>query len=841
MIVKTHSVFIFALLLSLNSFSQAWESRIVEPGGMIGLLSSIPTQDGGLITAGAVGPQSRFPYAVKLDETGFPEWSLTIHDSLTPSSNVMYVGALRNGYVAAHQRLLVNGLSGVAIHRLTISGQIVDTLILSYSLHNEYPTWVDTASDGNILLGVTQYNVAAYCDGYRLIKLDTNLQVLWTTFLPISDPQTLGATYAPDSDGGVVVATSFTSDSAFYTSVDSAGNVDWIKTYTGFLHTGICRAPNGGYCSIVFDPLSLSLGIPPSVFQMDSLCDSLRMTPVVLSSGEEFAMQRLLGIAYANNSYYVFGRMQDTITFDYVGAMVVRIDTNGNILWFRHVGASVSMWTNALGEMPQGGCTVVGSTDFLLGNDGYVIRIDSAGNTANAWIAGSLYADTNASCTPDSAEPQLAGAIVTAINTVTTQQVWTVSSMDGSFILPADTGSWNVNFTPTIGYYTPSCSFASGFSGSVQQQFDSLFGQVPFEMIPNIHDLRVHLIAIVPPRPGRNFTYQLQFTNAGSCIESGSVNFRLDSIFTIDSTSSLPDTTNGNTLTWNFSNLAPLASSSIYIHAYCDSTLAIGTPSQQDAWIFPVVNDTTPNDNSFTHHQNVMASYDPNLKEVSPNGIGPAGNIPPQQGYLTYTVHFQNTGNDTAFNIVVRDSLSQYLDPGTLQVLGASHPYVTTMTNDGVVSFRFLNILLPDSFVNEPASHGYVVFRIAVRPNLSDGTIIENIAGIYFDFNTVVMTNTVINTIDYWLGVESSTEIQNTVSIYPNPALEYFSVATNSIYSGMYTITDLAGRELQSAVFSGSTFTVNRNNIPAGCYVLYLTDENGVLVSSCRIVFCSSL
>jgi hypothetical protein len=58
------------------------------------------------------------------------------------------------------------------------------------------------------------------------------------------------------------------------------------------------------------------------------------------------------------------------------------------------------------------------------------------------------------------------------------------------------------------------------------------------------------------------------------------------------------------------------------------------------------------------------------------------------------------------------------------------------------VAWTFDNILLPDSNVNEPESHGYVKFTIELKDSIPQDTKIENFAGIYFDFNDPVITNT---------------------------------------------------------------------------------------------------
>jgi hypothetical protein len=64
-----------------------------------------------------------------------------------------------------------------------------------------------------------------------------------------------------------------------------------------------------------------------------------------------------------------------------------------------------------------------------------------------------------------------------------------------------------------------------------------------------------------------------------------------------------------------------------------------------------------------------------------------------------------------------------------------------------VLNFHFDNILLPDSNVNEPLSHGQVTFTIRPKNNLPLGTRIENFADIYFDFNDPIRTNTTLNTL----------------------------------------------------------------------------------------------
>jgi hypothetical protein len=74
-------------------------------------------------------------------------------------------------------------------------------------------------------------------------------------------------------------------------------------------------------------------------------------------------------------------------------------------------------------------------------------------------------------------------------------------------------------------------------------------------------------------------------------------------------------------------------------------------------------------------------------------------------------------------------------------MVNANYKYSLQITGNKIVEWHFDNILLPDSNVNEPASHGSIVYRIKPKPSLQIGNIVRNKASIYFDYNTAVITN----------------------------------------------------------------------------------------------------
>ncbi len=237
--------------------------------------------------------------------------------------------------------------------------------------------------------------------------------------------------------------------------------------------------------------------------------------------------------------------------------------------------------------------------------------------------------------------------------------------------------------------------------------------------------------------------------------------------------------------------------------------------------------------------QNIGA-YDPNDKRAEPQGLDNEGYITATQP-LDYTVRFQNTGTDTAFTVVLRDTLSANLDITTLYLTGASHPYTFQIIGSNVLEWTFPNILLPDSNVNEPLSHGFVSFGINQIDGNAPGTEITNRAGIYFDFNPPIITNTTLNTViaDYktWFTFIQSPESKLQLGIYPNPnngtfSLDFTTQATNNYEFVMY---DLAGTKQFGQTLTGNAPYVMQPDLPTGMYIYQLL-ENGVAVNMGKVV-----
>ncbi|KAA3629119.1 MAG: T9SS C-terminal target domain-containing protein, partial [Bacteroidetes bacterium] len=226
--------------------------------------------------------------------------------------------------------------------------------------------------------------------------------------------------------------------------------------------------------------------------------------------------------------------------------------------------------------------------------------------------------------------------------------------------------------------------------------------------------------------------------------------------------------------------------------------------------------------------QEVIGAYDPNDKNGYPKGVGEERFIDVGQD-VEYRIRFQNTGTDTAFTVIIEDVLSSHWDMESLRLGASSHPYELEIRGDDTLRFVFNNILLPDSTANEPASHGFIKFKISQQPELPLGTIIENEAAIFFDFNEPVITNTTVHRLgeDYLgvVGVNSPVIPGLEVSVSPNPFSETTSIYLSGIEfeEAQLTLYNAQGMLVDQQSFSTNKYSLNRGSLAGGIYWFEIT------------------
>lgn len=421
-------------------------------------------------------------------------------------------------------------------------------------------------------------------------------------------------------------------------------------------------------------------------------------------------------------------------------------------------------------------------------------------------VTGKVFADVNNNGVQDAGESPIAQKVIQ----FQSNNWYAISDANGEYVanLPANTTFTET--TPTLSYYatTPSSYNVNLAMGQVDSLND--FALYP---TPNVNDLRVSLISGVA-RPGFDMNYWLTYKNEGTTTLTGSVSLTYDNaILTFLSSSIAPTSQSGNVLTWNFSNLPPLTTENFHLLFNVNTTTPLGTPLNATANISPSATDATPNNNTSIDSRLIQGAYDPNEKLVSSAFLTPSQVSAGTE--LEYTIFFQNTGTDTAFNIKVIDSLTQKLDISSLKILAASHNYSVSFSNPRAITFHFPHILLPDSNVNEVESHGFIKYRIRPITSLVLGEVVPNRGDIYFDYNMPILTNVATTTISNVLDIEES--IKEEVSFFPNPVSDKLTIKAKG--EGVVILQDLQGRILQKQSFSNIA-ELSVKAYPAGLYLI---------------------
>ncbi|GJM35710.1 MAG: hypothetical protein DHS20C18_47110 [Saprospiraceae bacterium] len=319
---------------------------------------------------------------------------------------------------------------------------------------------------------------------------------------------------------------------------------------------------------------------------------------------------------------------------------------------------------------------------------------------------------------------------------------------------------------------------------------------------------------------------KFRLKNAGSSVMANELNFRIveDVVMYMQDTFYLPAGEEklvqmpANGSTWRIeAEQEPGHPGSYRPVAWLEGCGGINQPGLVN--LFPT-NDTDPFVSVFC--MQISAAFDPNDKQGFPLGLGEDGLIEPNQP-LDYMIRFQNTGNDTAFLVTIVDTLTENLDWASIRPGTSSHPYQFEATPEGIVRFIFDPIMLPDSNVNEAGSHGFVRFHINQKADLPLGTVIENSAGIYFDFNEPVITNRTKHTLgrDFIVTANKNPIMPNlAVNIAPNPFTHVvnFDLEGISIGQGRLYLFDTTGKRIRALDFSESSFQLSGQNLAPGIY-----------------------
>jgi hypothetical protein len=495
---------------------------------------------------------------------------------------------------------------------------------------------------------------------------------------------------------------------------------------------------------------------------------------------------------------------------------VAMLDSSGTEQWIQPAYSITSAtWFNGIEISGTDNVFVTGATGGLLTMAG-----DTATTTASCLVRladnanvmeGFVFNDSNNDGVKNSGEPGIQNVILQLDGGYYVEN----SASDGKYNMYTTSGAHSVGI-PNLPLYhtlTTASTQTATFSGMGNTDTANHFGLFP---VANVKDLQVDITPVTSVKAGYVIDYMITCKNVGTLAQNATLTVVGDGILVYVGSSPVATTISGTTLTWNLGILNPGQIEMIHALYNIPSSTAVGTPVNSTATLDPVSGDTTATNNTMISAVAVTAPFDPNYKMVDIDTLWDITS----SGWLEYTIHFQNVGNDTVYNVIIIDTMSSYLNLGTLEILATSHSPMTFNINGGnVLDFRFENIYLPDSTTDQVGSNGFIKFRVKYLATLPVNQTIDNFADIYFDFNAPIRTNTAYTIHLSTSGVHEISTRENQWLIYPNPTSGSVTIQTS--HPGNFVLQNSVGQVLQSfALNSGNNFKLTVDGLTNGVYFI---------------------
>lgn len=873
----------FSTSITQILFAQAviqWQKSL--GGSSIDIPNAIgQTSDNGYIIAGqsqstdfdVTGNHGLADYwVVKTDGTGAIQWQKSLggtgvdeaHDvKQTFDGGFIVAGFSRsnNGDVTGHHGTA--SISDVWIVKLDAGGNLQWQKSLGGTSWDEAISIEQTADSGYIVGGYTVSNNGDVSGNngdydYWVVKLDAGGNLQWQKCLGGSSTDYGNSLKTTDDGGYIIAGYSYSNDSNvtgnhgqddyWVAKLDSVGTLQWQKSLGGSLHdqaNDVIQTIDGGYM-VAGKSESTNGDVTGNHYYFDYWVAKLDTAGTLqwqkslggssIDEGRSIFQSNDGGYIVAGNSWSnnanVSGHHGSTSQWD---SWIVKLDTAGIIEWQQSYGGTNADRANAIVQTTDGGYIFCGdsqSDDYdVSGNHGgwdyWIVKITNEYNS----ITGKLFVDLNSNSIQDAGENFITNKKITEINT----NQFSFSNQNGKYnVAVFDTGSFSVSPDVMSYYNAVPANHTAAFTTLYQTDSLNDFALQPAGVF---NDLCISLTPITPFRAGSVASFMINYSNYGTTSISGDVIFFPDNYFTYISSSQTPVSVTTDSVIWNTGTLAPYQSGNIVVTIFINN-VAIMVPVSSSVQINPLINDANPTCNFDTSSFVTTGSYDPNDITVDQDTLTTTQLS--TSPLLEYTVRFQNTGNDTAFIVKVLNPIDiSKLELSTFEFLNTSHPVnINWINHNSTMEFRFDNILLPDSNINEPLSHGFLSYRIKPKTTLAAGDSINNFVGIYFDFNAPVYTNTATTKIV--LPTSTNTIQSSTLNfqLFPNPLTTKSTIIfTNSNKEKfLFTLYDITGRITKSISTTTNEIILEKENIQAGVYLFSLKNTSTSEIVNGKII-----
>ena len=391
--------------------------------------------------------------------------------------------------------------------------------------------------------------------------------------------------------------------------------------------------------------------------------------------------------------------------------------------------------TQAIDGLAQGWYSVTVSDATCLYHENVFVDEDLS---CKVVLSGYVYNDHHdQDCLSDSMTVGVKGLLLHLLPA----DIYTFTMPDGSYEFVVDAGDYTIEYIeeqvyellcPASGIYDVSLPI----DGSISQGNDFYVKKEPGQ------NLSVSM-SFGAARAGNKVHYAFEYCNLGTESSDGVITLTLDPILNDYTLSTVADTFDAatNIAMWSVPAIQPGECHNVHFNMIVPVGTPVGTLLNGSIQIDPIDIDPHPANNTENWTQEVVASFDPNDKTTLTGDNQWGGEITGNEPFINYQINFQNTGNDTAYTVVIRDTLDENLNVESIRAGVSSHDYYLQFEGNNILIFNFENIHLPDSTTDAEASKGFVTFTIGMKEGLLPRTEIFNSAAIYFDYNAPVVTN----------------------------------------------------------------------------------------------------
>ena len=880
---------VFFLLLIFfqitNLFAQEieWQNTIGGSGGDE-FVYIIQSNDGGFLVGGnswspisgdkTEGGNIDDYWILKIDSVGFIEWQNTIRGSDTDllksiiqtNDGGYLLGGFSNSENGIDKTEMCMGLHDYWLVKTDSLGTIQWDNTIGGNFEDKLVSVIQTPDGGFLIGGSSNSDSSAdksedsYYFDYWIVKTDSNGIIQWENSIMGYSNDYLSSILST-SDGGYVLGGYSMSNISFdktensnggydywVVKIDSAGNIIWQNTIGGsgndFLNS-IIQSTDGGYlCAgnsnsgISGDKTENSNGSADYwIVKIDSIGSVQWQNTIGGSSWDSLSSV----IQTSDGGYFIGGFSHSGISGDKDEALngkadfwVIKTDSMGVPLWQNTIGGNKDDELFSVISTKDGGMALSGwstsdisddkSENCLGVSDYWIVKLTDNNNL----ITGKTFADINGDMMQGLGEFAIPYQKITELNS----NRFGFSHPSGNYYISLpDTGNFEV-IPDFLNYYNPMPLIHTGNFTSILQ-IDSLndFAHQPTTIF---NDLCLTITPTSSFRSGFNASYRLNYINQGTTTLIPTIVFYPDDNVSFVSASVVPTFVTPDSVVFAFNSLSPYQSGQISIVVNVNSGLSIGTLINSSAMILPIINDANPGCNSSYWEVFTIGSMDPN--DILVNRAFIYDTEIQNEPELEYIIRFQNTGNDTAFTVKVLNPIdTTRLQLNSFQIVSSSHPMqVSWVAWERNMQFEFENILLPDSNVNEPQSHGFIRYKIKPKLNLLVGDTIFNQAHIYFDFNNPVATNIASTDIILFTGVQELQVATEILNIYPNPATTKLTIQFNPGVQKEFSLElfNVYGQKIKvihETNVSGNNFikSIDISDLASGIYFVNIQGAGG--------------